>query len=68
VRFAARGLSPVAIFPCAGARDPASEAALAKAFEKGGWEFVRSLHRGRHAVPYERCRLWTEDWCLPYDE
>jgi len=66
--FAARSISAVAIFPCVGARDAASEEELANAFNKGGWEFVRSLHRGRHGVPYERCWLWAEDWCLAYDE
>jgi hypothetical protein len=49
-------------------RDPASEATLAKAFKNGGWELVRSLHRGGHSVPYERCWIWAEDWCLSYDE
>jgi protein-L-isoaspartate(D-aspartate) O-methyltransferase len=65
--FAARWLSPVAIFPCIGARDPASERSLAEAFSRGGWEFVQSLHRGRHGVDYARCWLWAEDWCLSYD-
>ena len=35
--YRARWLSPVAIYPCAGARDPASDAALRRAFGRGGW-------------------------------
>ena len=64
--YAARWISPVAIFPCAGGRDKASEARLARAFEKGGWEFVKRLRRGAETTP-DRCWLWTDDWCLAYD-
>jgi protein-L-isoaspartate(D-aspartate) O-methyltransferase len=39
-RFAARWLTKVFIFPCAGGRDPASEATLAKTFKNGGWDLV----------------------------
>jgi protein-L-isoaspartate(D-aspartate) O-methyltransferase len=67
-RFAARWLTGVFIFPCVGARDPASEAMLANAFEKGTCEFVRSLHRRGHSVPHERCWIWAEEWYLCYDE
>lgn len=35
--FAARWIPPVAIFPCEGAREPASEAALAVAFQTERW-------------------------------
>ncbi len=49
--------------PCAGARDPASEAALRRAFRKGGWERVRRLHR-RSDVPAERCWLRGKAWRL----
>ena len=65
-RYAAKWLSPVAIFPCAGMRDPDSEAALARALENGGWDFVKSLRRD-NAVPVERCWLWADGWCLTYD-
>jgi protein-L-isoaspartate(D-aspartate) O-methyltransferase len=62
-RFLARWLSPVAIFPCEGVRDTASEAALASAFEQGGWETVSELHRGDD-LPTEHCWLRAPDWCL----
>ena len=65
-RFAAKWLSPVAIFPCAGMRDPESEAALARALANGGWDFVKSLRRDND-VPIERCWLWADGWCLTYD-
>ncbi len=63
--YRARWLSPVAIYPCAGARDPASEAALRRAFRNGGWERVRRLHR-RGDVPAERCWLRGKGWGLAY--
>jgi protein-L-isoaspartate(D-aspartate) O-methyltransferase len=61
--FLARWISPVAIFPCEGARDPQSEAALAEAFEKGGWKEVTRLCRGDE-VPHDRCWLRAPGWCL----
>ena len=61
--YRARWLSPVTIYPCAGAGDPASEAALRRAFRKGGWERVRRLHRGDD-VAAERCWLRGKGWCL----
>ncbi len=45
--YAARRLSGVAIFPCAGGRDPVSEAAVAAAFERGDGAGVTRLHRRR---------------------
>src|ERR1700694_4412440 len=36
--YFARWISAVAIFPCAGSRDEASERALAQGFPKGGWQ------------------------------
>jgi protein-L-isoaspartate(D-aspartate) O-methyltransferase len=64
--YLARAVSPVAIFPCAGARDPDSEQALAAAFETGGWRKVTRLHR-QGDLPAERCWLRGADWCLAYD-
>ena len=43
--FFARRISGVAIFPCEGGRDEASEQALAAAFDKGGAERVTRLYR-----------------------
>jgi protein-L-isoaspartate(D-aspartate) O-methyltransferase len=64
--FHARWISPVAIFPCEGSRDPASERALAAAFEKGGWQRVSRLYR-RGDLPEEQCWLRAPDWCLAYE-
>ena len=50
----------------AGARDAASEAALAAAFAKGGWERVTRLYRS-DGVPEERCWLRAPGWCLAYE-
>jgi len=61
----AKWLSPVAIFPCEGMRDAASEAALAAAFEKGGWRDVTRLYRGDDA-PAENCWLSAPGWSLAY--
>jgi protein-L-isoaspartate(D-aspartate) O-methyltransferase len=63
--YLAKWLSPVAIFPCEGMRDPASEAALAAAFEKGGWRDVTRLYRGDDA-PSENCWLRAPGWSLAY--
>lgn len=64
--FRARWLSPVAIFPCEGARDAVSERALASAFEKGDAKRVSRLYR-TDDVPEERCWLKAPGWCLAYD-
>jgi protein-L-isoaspartate(D-aspartate) O-methyltransferase len=61
--FRARWIGPVAIFPCEGLRDAASEAALAAALEKGGWETVTGLHRGDD-ISDQRCWLRAPGWCL----
>ena len=63
--YLAKWLSPVAIFPCEGMRDPASEAALAAAFEKGGWRDVTRFYRGED-VPEENCWLRVPGWSLAY--
>ena len=61
--YFAKWLSSVAIFPCEGMRDAASEAALAAAFEKGGWRDVTRLYRSND-VPAEKCWLSAPGWTL----
>ena len=63
--YAAERISAVAIFPCEGMRDPASEAALAAAFANGRVTEVRRLHR-RDDVPEEDCWVRGPGWCLAY--
>ena len=63
--FSARRVSAVAIFPCEGARDPESEAALAAAFEKGDGRDVTRLYR-RGDLPEGQCWLRAPGWCLAY--
>ena len=65
-RWDARWICGVAIFPCAGVRDEASERALAAAFHCGGWEKVRRLYR-RDDLPEERCWLRGIGWCFAFD-
>lgn len=64
--YRARWISPVAIIPCDGGRDEASEKALAEAFARGGWEKVTRLYRDADS-PDERCWLRGDGWCLAYD-
>ncbi|MHB8272879.1 protein-L-isoaspartate O-methyltransferase family protein [Bradyrhizobium sp.] len=64
--YFAKWISAVAIFPCAGSRDEASERALARAFAKRGWERVRRLYRHRK-IAAKRCWLQGDGWCLAYD-
>jgi protein-L-isoaspartate(D-aspartate) O-methyltransferase len=64
--YFASWISPVAIFPCAGARDESSELALAQAFAKGGWREVTRLYRDQE-IPVERCWLRGPGWCLAYN-
>jgi protein-L-isoaspartate(D-aspartate) O-methyltransferase len=64
-RYLALWLSPVAIYPCKGARDKASERALRRAFKNGGWQSVRRLYR-HDEVPAARAWLKGEGWCLAY--
>ena len=60
--FLARWISPVAIYPAEGARDPESEAALAAAFAKGGGgRQVTRLYRGAD-IPDVGCWLKAPDW------
>ena len=61
--FAAQWVSPVGIFHCADARDPGVERRLREAFERGGWEAVRSLRVMSHAAG-ETCWLHAPGFCL----
>lgn len=63
--YVARWISAVAIFPCAGSRDEASERTLAEAFAKGGWQKVTRLYRDQ-PIPEERCWLSGPGWSLAY--
>ena len=62
----ARWISPVAIYPCAGMRDEASERALAAAFKNDDVRRVTRLYR-TGAIADERCWLKAPGWCLAYD-
>ena len=64
--FQARWIAPVAIYPCAGMRDEASEKALVSAFQKEDVRRVTRLYRTGD-IPDERCWLKAPDWCLAYD-
>lgn len=61
----AKWIAPVAIFPCAGNRDPVSERALAAALAAGGARDVTRLYR-HGDVAEEDCWLRGEGWCLAY--
>ena len=63
--YAARRISGVAIFPCAGGRDDDGAAALSDAFARGGAERVTQLYR-RDDVPEEDCWLRGKGWCLAF--
>src|SRR3984893_9566269 len=63
--YLAEWISSVAIFPCAGNHDPASEAALAAAFDKGQAQKVRRLYRSDD-IPPDRCWVRAPGWCLAY--
>jgi protein-L-isoaspartate(D-aspartate) O-methyltransferase len=63
--FLAQWISPVAIFPCEGARDADSEAALNAAFENGRVREVRRLYR-RDDVRKADCWVRGPGWCLAY--
>lgn len=61
--YAARFISPVAIFPCIGSRDAESNQRLREAMSKGTWGTVQSLRREQHEAN-ETCWLHGEDFCL----
>jgi protein-L-isoaspartate(D-aspartate) O-methyltransferase len=63
--FTAMWISPVAIIPCESTRDRESEAALAAAFTKGGWERVTRLRRSND-LPQDHCWLCGPGWSLTY--
>ncbi len=67
--FAARFISRVGIFHCAGARDDDFNRLLSQAFLRGNEELqkVRSLRRDEH-VAGEECWLHTDDFCLSNEE
>ncbi|ABD90163.1 protein-L-isoaspartate O-methyltransferase family protein [Rhodopseudomonas palustris] len=69
--YAARCVSGVHIYPCAGLRDEASEKALRVAFENGGFESgdlarITRLHRSDE-IPDQRCWVRAPGWSLAYD-
>jgi protein-L-isoaspartate(D-aspartate) O-methyltransferase len=61
----ARWISPVAIIPCEGAREPVSEAALDAALQKGGAQSVTRLYRNQE-IPEDRCWLKAPGWTLAH--
>jgi protein-L-isoaspartate(D-aspartate) O-methyltransferase len=63
--YLAQWISPIAIFPCEGARDTESETALAEAFKVDRWREVTRLYR-RDDLPAEQCWLRAPGWCLAY--
>ncbi|WP_218940234.1 protein-L-isoaspartate O-methyltransferase family protein [Denitrobaculum tricleocarpae] len=62
--FDACWISPVAIFPCEGARDQEAEVALSAALDRGGWEQVTRFYRGKDMPQKNTCWLRTKNWCL----
>lgn len=63
--FHAKWISQVAIFPCEGMRDAASEEALAAALQTRRWTEVTRLNR-TDDLPKERCWLRAPGWSLAY--
>jgi len=63
--YLAEWKSPTGIYPCVGARDEVSEAALVKAFNLGGWEKVTRLYRTGE-IAEERCWVRGPGWSLAY--
>jgi protein-L-isoaspartate(D-aspartate) O-methyltransferase len=61
--YAARWISPVAIFPCAGNRDEAAERVLAAALGKPETRDITRLLRHPHA-PDAQCCVHGDGWCL----
>jgi protein-L-isoaspartate(D-aspartate) O-methyltransferase len=64
--FDAQWISPVAVYPCAGMRDDASERALAEAFQNDGFMRVTRLYRD-DTVPVAQCWMTAPGWCLAYN-
>ena len=63
--YLARWISTVAIYPCAGSRDPAGEALLSGALSQGRWKEVTRLYR-HDQIPSEQSWLRTPTWSLAY--
>lgn len=64
--FDADFISAIAVFPCEGVRDDASERALAAAFENGGFRNVKHLRR-TDDVRDEECWVKAPGWSLTYE-
>jgi protein-L-isoaspartate(D-aspartate) O-methyltransferase len=63
--YLAQWISPVAIFPCAGSRDEASERALAEAFASAAGKRSRDYIETR-TFPTSAAGFADRDWCLAY--
>jgi protein-L-isoaspartate(D-aspartate) O-methyltransferase len=61
--YAARFISPVAIYSCAGVRDPGLNESIKTSFMKGVWFTVRRLRRDFHDIT-STCWLHGNDFCL----
>lgn len=61
--FAARFLSYFAVFPCVGALDEEADRALARAFEGGRLQEIRSFRRGAHEAD-SSCLLHGRGYCF----
>ena len=63
--YVAEWKAPTAIYPCIGARDATSDAALAEGFRKGGERNIKRLYRTGD-IPEQRCWVRTPSWSLAY--
>jgi protein-L-isoaspartate(D-aspartate) O-methyltransferase len=63
--FLASFVSAAAFIPGEGMRDSASEAALAEAFARGGYQNVTRLYR-TDAMPEDQCWVRAPGWSLAY--
>jgi protein-L-isoaspartate(D-aspartate) O-methyltransferase len=61
--LAARAISPVAIYPCRGARDEAANRLLGEALRTAGWRSLARLRTDRHEREAD-CWLHHEEACL----
>ena len=61
--LAARAISTVSVFDCAGARDPEANRELGRALERGDASRIRSLRSSDHA-PDEDCWVHVGDVCV----
>ncbi|MDQ3817511.1 MAG: methyltransferase domain-containing protein [Acidobacteriota bacterium] len=61
--YSARFISPVAIFPCIGARDETLNQRLRESMTRGTWGAVQSLRRDQHEAT-DTCWLHAEEFCL----